>query len=147
MELELELVVRMHWPKGTRRWSEGRGGWHWPRPVNCTVLEHTGEHTGEQTGATPRTEGEDVTPRSSQVAHQAASHAATQAAQQAPRLECVRGGDAAEFWKRCRARLAATSEAEAVEEGSWGVKGANNLMQHALRDVDGWPTVVGGGAR
>ena len=113
----LELVVRLHWPKGERRWSDGPGGWHWPRPVNCTI--QAGQTRAN--GAPP--------PRSIQ----------------ATRLECARGADAAEFWKRCRTRLAVIGEDEAATERNWGVMGANNLMQHALGEVDGWPTLFGGG--
>ena len=113
----LELVVRLHWPKGERRWSDGPGGWHWPRPVNCTI--QAGQTRAN--GAPP--------PRSIQ----------------ATRLECARGADAVEFWKRCRTRLAVIAEDEAATERNWGVMGANNLMQHALGEVDGWPTLFGGG--
>ena len=112
---DLELVVRLHWPKGERRWSDGQGGWHWPRPVNCTVK------AAQADGAPPS--------RSIQAA----------------RLECASEAGAAEFWKRCRARLAVTAEDEAATERNWGVMGANNLMQHALEEVDGWPTLLGGG--
>ena len=114
---DLELIVRLHWPKGERRWSDGPGGWHWPRPVNCTI--QAGQTRAN--GAPP--------PRSIQ----------------ATRLECARGADAAEFWKRCRTRLAVIGEDEAATERNWGVMGANNLMQHALGEVDGWPTLFGGG--
>lgn len=113
---DLKLVVRLHWPKGERRWSDGRGGWHWPRPVNCTVQA---AQTRADNASLPR----------SQVA----------------RLECARGADAAEFWKRCRTRLAVIGEDEAATERKWGVMGANNLMQHALGEIDGWPTLLGGG--
>ena len=61
------------------------------------------------------------------------------------RLVCSHRLAEDEFWQRCRARLKVSTFDEAYENRMWGAGGANMIPQHAMRDVRGWPTLMGAG--